>query len=61
MDISTVPTVNIPRQCNDIPCGQCQPCHRRAMVKAAVFAQKEEDPKGALLDLLAKLGLPSGV
>lgn len=61
MDITTIPTARLPRQCGSIPCGQCEPCLRRAMLKLAIYAQKEEDPKGVLLELLAELGLPSGV
>lgn len=61
MDIVPVSTVTIPRPCGVIPCGQCESCHRVAMLNTASYALKEEDPKGALLDLLSKLGLPSGV
>lgn len=44
------------------PCGLCEDCRRVAMGKLARYALKEEDPKGVLLDLLGKLGLPpSGV
>lgn len=64
MDIEPVSSVTIPRPCGRIPCGQCNACHHRAMVKAASYAlrreSKEEDsPKETLLDLLGKLGLPS--
>jgi hypothetical protein len=59
MDITPVSSVTIPRQCMPIPCGQCEACHRVAMLNMAAYAAKEEDPKGALLDLLSKLGLPS--
>jgi hypothetical protein len=43
------------------PCGQCEPCHRAAKLHLASYALKEEDPRGALLDLLGTLGLSSGV
>lgn len=65
MDISPVGTVTIPRVCGAIPCGQCESCHHRAMLKAASYAVrmqesgKEGDPKVTLLDLLGHLGLPS--
>lgn len=39
------------------PCGQCEHCRRVAMLHLASYALKEEDPNGALLDLLSKLGL----
>lgn len=58
MDIVPVSTVTVPRPCGDIPCGQCTPCHRVVMLNMAAYALKEEDPKGILLDLLDKLGLP---
>lgn len=61
MDITPVSTVTIPRQCGAVPCGQCEPCRHRAVLYVASYALKEEDPKGALLDLLDELGLPSGV
>ncbi|AXH66181.1 hypothetical protein SEA_SATIS_20 [Streptomyces phage Satis] len=62
MDISPVGTITIPRICGDVPCGQCAGCHKRAMLNTASYALRAEtgeegDPKGALLDLLDKLGL----
>lgn len=65
MDIALPGTISIPRTCGDVPCGQCDPCRRRAMLNVASYAirlserEEESDPKGALLDLLDKLGLPS--
>lgn len=63
MDVTHIPaTLTATRPCGDIPCGQCAPCHHRVMTNVAAYALKEEDPKGVLLDLLDKLGLPpSGV
>lgn len=43
------------------PCGQCGECRRVAVLHLASYALKEEDPQGALLDLLETLGLISGV
>jgi hypothetical protein len=62
MDISPVGTLTIPRICDAVPCGQCESCHRRAMLNTASYAlrletEEEGDPRGALLDLLDKLGL----
>lgn len=63
MDISPVGTITIPRTCGDVPCGQCPPCHRLAMLNASAYAlrretEEEDNPKDVLLDLLDKLGLP---
>jgi hypothetical protein len=59
VDITPVSSVTIPRQCMPIPCGQCVACHRVAMLNMASYAMKEEDPRGALLEMLDMLGLPS--
>lgn len=60
MDVTHIPTaLTATGPCAGIPCGQCEPCHRRVMVNVAAYTLKEEDPKGVLLDLLDKLGLPS--
>ena len=63
MDISPVGTITIPRTCGAVPCGQCEPCHRKAMLVMAEYAsrrgtQEEDDPKGVLLELLDMVGLP---
>lgn len=65
MDIGLPGTITIPRICGEVPCGQCDPCLRKAMLNLASYAlrdaekREEGDPKGTLLDLLDKLGLPS--
>jgi hypothetical protein len=65
VDIALPGTISIARACGDVPCGQCEPCHRKVMLNLASYAlrssetQEEDDPKGVLLDLLDKLGLPS--
>lgn len=61
MDIVPVSTVTVPRKCGEVRCGQCEPCRVRAMKNTAAYALKEEDPQGALLELLSQLGLISGV
>ena len=63
MDISSVGMPAASRTCGRVPCAQCEPCRRRAMLIAASYAlrmetQEEGAPGAALLDLLDKLGLP---
>jgi len=61
MDIAPVSTITIPRTCGAVPCGQCQPCRRRAMLNMASYALRGEaeegDQKAALSELLDALGL----
>jgi hypothetical protein len=62
MDIAPPVSLTIPRTCGDVPCGQCAPCRRRAMLNAAAYALRAEsteegDPKATLLDVLDMLGL----
>lgn len=65
MDLTLPGTVSAPRACEKMPCGQCDSCTRKVMLKLASYAlrdaetQEEGDPKATLLDLLALLGLPS--
>lgn len=62
MDIAPPVSLTIPRTCGDVPCGQCEPCRRRAMRNTAAYIlrtemEEEGAPKAALLDLLDMLGL----
>lgn len=62
MDIGPVGILTIKRICGDVPCGQCQPCLRRAMLHTASYVDRsvnaeEDDPKAVLSDLLKCLGL----
>lgn len=62
MDIQSVePAVTLHHPCDEVACGQCGPCHRRAMLMTADYVvrkAKKDAPEGVLLDLLKCLGLP---
>lgn len=61
MDIRTLEVAAVEQICGDVACGQCSSCHRKAMLMAASYVErntKKDAPQGVLLDLLEHLGLP---